>query len=56
MPSTKNLLSIKGLKKYFPLAKSSLFSRTRPELHAVEDISLDIRQGETFGLVVERGS
>ncbi|MBQ8342983.1 MAG: ABC transporter ATP-binding protein [Clostridia bacterium] len=56
MPNTKNLLSIKGLKKYFPLAKSSLFSRTRPVLHAVEEINLDIRQGETFGLVGESGS
>ena len=55
MPNTKSLLSIKGLKKYFPLSKASLFSRTRPMLHAVEEISLDIRQGETFGLVGESG-
>lgn len=55
MPNTKNLLSIKGLKKYFPTSKTSLFSRTRPMLHAVEEINLDIRQGEIFGLVGESG-
>ncbi|MBQ8447145.1 MAG: ATP-binding cassette domain-containing protein, partial [Clostridia bacterium] len=55
MPNTKNLLSIKGLQKYFPMPKSSFFSRARPMLHAVEEINLDIRQGETFGLVGESG-
>ena len=55
MPHTKPLLSVKGLKKYFPLSKSSFFSRTRPMLHAVEDIYLDIFQGETLGLVGESG-
>ncbi len=55
MPHTKNLLSIKGLKKYFPMQKASLFSRARPTLRAVDGITLDIRQGETFGLVGESG-
>lgn len=55
MPNTKNLLSIRGLKKYFPMGKSSLFSRNRPMLHAVEEVNLDVRQGEIFGLVGESG-
>ena len=50
----QNLLSIRHLKKYFPLSKASLF-QPRPILRAVEDISLDIRRGETFGLVGESG-
>ena len=55
MQNTKPLLSVKGLKKYFPLTKSSIFSRTRPMLHAVEDVYLDVYQGETVGLVGESG-
>ena len=50
----QTLLSISNLKKHFPLAKSSIFQK-RPILRAVEDISLDIRRGETFGLVGESG-
>ena len=50
----QTLLSVSHLKKYFPLSKTSLF-KPRPILRAVEDISLDIRRGETFGLVGESG-
>lgn len=55
MPATKNLLSVVRLKKYFPLKKTSLFSRKRQYLRANESISLDIREGETFALVGESG-
>lgn len=55
MQNTEKLLSVKGLKKYFPTAKSSLFSKKRLYLKAVEDISLDIYKGETFALVGESG-
>ena len=51
----QKLLSTVKLKKYFPMPKCSLFSRERPYLRANEEISLDIRQGETFGLVGESG-
>lgn len=54
MPNTPSLLSVKHLKKYFPLARGGMF-RPRSILRAVEDISLDIRRGETFGLVGESG-
>ena len=50
----QTLLSVINLKKHFPLQRGSLFS-PRPILRAVEDISLDIRRGETFGLVGESG-
>ena len=48
------LLSITNLKKYFPVAKSSLFAK-QMYVRANEDISIDIYQGETFGLVGESG-
>ena len=48
------LLSIMNLKKYFPVAKPSLFAR-QMYVRANEDISVDIYQGETFGLVGESG-
>ena len=49
MPSTKKLLSITNLKKYFPVAKSSIFQRTKRYVRANEDISIDIYEGEYLG-------
>ena len=49
------ILSIRDLKKYFPMPKSSFFQKERPYLRANDGISLDIRQGETYGLVGESG-
>ena len=37
------------------MPKTSLFQKQRPYLRAVEDISLEIKQGETFALVGESG-
>ena len=51
----QKLLSIKNLKKYFPLAKSGLFQKEQLYVKANEDISIDIFEGETFGLVGESG-
>ena len=53
--STKKLLSITNLKKYFPVAKSSIFQRKQLYVRANEDISLDIYEGETVGIVGESG-
>ncbi|MDE7223995.1 MAG: ATP-binding cassette domain-containing protein, partial [Acetatifactor sp.] len=50
----EKLLSITNLKKYFPVAKSSIFAK-QMYVRANEDISIDIFQGETFGLVGESG-
>ena len=55
MPSTKKLLSITNLKKYFPVAKSSLFQKEKLYVRANEEITLDIYQGETVGIVGESG-
>ena len=51
----QKLLSINNLKKYFPLGKPSVFKRKRMYVRANEDISIDIYEGETFGLVGESG-
>ncbi|MCM3783790.1 ATP-binding cassette domain-containing protein [Neobacillus mesonae] len=49
------LLEVKSLKKYFPV-KKGLLNRTVGYVKAVDDISLIIHEGETFGLVGESGS
>lgn len=56
MDGTKKLLSVTGLKKYFPVSKTSLFRRERHYIHANEDISLDIYENETLSIVGEAGS
>ena len=55
MPSTKKLLSITNLKKYFPVAKSSIFQKEQLYVRANEEITLDIYEGETLGVVGESG-
>lgn len=55
MSNTKKLLSITNLKKYFPVAKSSIFQRKRLYVRANEDITIDIYEGETLGIVGESG-
>ncbi|EDN66970.1 oligopeptide/dipeptide ABC transporter, ATP-binding protein [Beggiatoa sp. PS] len=51
---TTPLLSIKHLKKYFPV-QSGFLSRISAWVKAVDDISFDIYPGETLGLVGESG-
>ena len=55
MQNTKKLLSITNLKKYFPVAKTSIFQRKQLYVRANEDISIDIYEGETLGVVGESG-
>ena len=38
----KKLLSITNLKKYFPIAKSSVFQKEKFYVKANEDVSIDI--------------
>jgi oligopeptide/dipeptide ABC transporter ATP-binding protein len=48
------LLTVRHLKKHFPV-RSGFFSRISDWVKAVDDISFDIYEGETLGLVGESG-
>jgi oligopeptide transport system ATP-binding protein len=50
------LLSVRNLKKYFPVKKGWLIDHTVDYVKAVDDVSFDIHGGETLGLVGESGS
>lgn len=52
---SKVLLNVQGLTKHFPV-KSGIFSSVEGVVHAVDDVSFQIKQGETFSLVGETGS
>lgn len=45
---SETIISVKNLKKYFDV-------KDRGKLHAVDDLSFDIKEGETLGLVGESG-
>ncbi|HEX9017409.1 MAG TPA: oligopeptide/dipeptide ABC transporter ATP-binding protein [Chloroflexota bacterium] len=52
--SSRPLLEVKGLRKYFPIRKGFL-RKTVGYVRAVDDVSFSINEGETLGLVGESG-
>ena len=50
----EELLTVEDLQVYFPV-KKGLFSRTVGQVHAVDGVSLTLREGETLGIVGESG-
>ncbi len=48
------LVEIRNLKKYFPIRKG-LLQREVARVHAVDDVTFAVREGETLGLVGESG-
>jgi len=49
------LLELTGIVKHFPLRNASVLAREHRFVHAVDGVSLQIRDGETLGLVGETG-
>jgi oligopeptide transport system ATP-binding protein len=48
------IVELQHVTKHFPV-QHGVFSRARARVHAVEDVSLTVRRGETLGIVGESG-
>jgi oligopeptide/dipeptide ABC transporter ATP-binding protein len=55
MIATPVLLEAVDLVKHFPVRSSSMRRGIREQVHAVDGVSLDVRRGETLGVVGESG-
>jgi oligopeptide/dipeptide ABC transporter ATP-binding protein len=49
------ILDVRSAVKEFPLRRTGLFNREQKVVSAVADVSFQVREGETFGLVGESG-
>ncbi|MFW5637308.1 MAG: ATP-binding cassette domain-containing protein, partial [Thermodesulfobacteriota bacterium] len=52
--SDNALLTVKGLKKYFPI-RGGIFSKVVAQVQAVDDVGFYLNKGENLGLVGESG-
>jgi len=55
MSQPEPLLSVRKLRKYFPIRSKGFFHRVVGTVKAVDDISFDLAPGKTLGLVGESG-
>ncbi len=55
MSDKQALISVRDLKKHFPITRGILWQRQVGAVKAVDGVSFDIRRGETLGLVGESG-
>jgi oligopeptide/dipeptide ABC transporter ATP-binding protein len=54
-PPGEVLLRVENLVKYFPVQSGQLIQRRRDFVHAVDGVSLELRRGQTLGIVGETG-
>jgi oligopeptide/dipeptide ABC transporter ATP-binding protein len=54
-PGGSPLLQVRDLKVYFPIKEGLIFERHIADVRAVDGVTLDVRRGETVGLVGESG-
>lgn len=55
MSDRQVLVSVQGLRKYFPIYRGIVFQTQVGAVKAVDDITFDVYRGETLGLVGESG-
>ncbi len=55
MSDKRVLINLNEVKMHFPLKKSSVFQREQQFVKAVDGVTVNIYEGETFGLVGESG-
>jgi oligopeptide/dipeptide ABC transporter ATP-binding protein len=49
------LIRLRGVRKLFPITRGILFQKRIGNVHAVDGVDLEVKKGETFGLVGETG-
>src|SRR5437588_5955901 len=54
-PASAPLLQVRDLVKHFPITRGIVIQRRVGAVKAVDNISFDVRRGETLGLVGETG-
>ena len=52
---SENLVEVRNLVKHFPITRGVIFQKEMGFVHAVDDVSFDVRKGETLGIVGETG-
>lgn len=55
MAEQQALITVQGLKKYYPVKKEHLFQRERQFIRAVDGVSFELNSAQTLGLVGESG-
>lgn len=51
----QNVVEVRGVKMYFPVTSGIIFQRKVADIKAVDDVTFDVKRGETLGLVGESG-